>query len=235
MATEDEKLRLTQTDEDFDRYGRRHAPIDLEEVTLDEDDEERERKGAFGASTSTHTTSPDVQSTSKTTSQPAVQGLSSRNLAKLHHLLSLPSTSPEAFVDSQDPSSAPALSSVNWNSANSGMSAWLNSSAMPVYTLLSAADEDAFLAETRRLQEELKDMADLKRVHFIAHVPETRPVKDVVKDFESLPLDEQVHTRRILDKFPLIPVYLVMRLAATNVKREGRLRERQAWRTAARL
>lgn len=213
LATEDERLRLTQTDEDFDRYGRRHAPADIEEITPDDDDAEREGKEAFEASMPIFTTSPNIPSLSKPNAQPTEQVLSSGNLAKLDSLLSFPNN--------------PALSSIVWNSAKPGMSAWLDSSAMPVYTPPSVATEDAFHAETQRFQQELKDMADLKRVHFIANVPETRPLKHVVKDFESLPVNEQVHTRRILDKSPLMPVYLVKRLAASNVKREAKLKERR--------
>ena len=107
------------------------------------------------------------------------------------------------------------------------MSTWLNDSAMPIYAPPSLLEGEDFQAETQRLQQELKEIADLKRVHFISAVRETRPLNDVVKEFEAMPVNVQAHTRRIVDKLPQMPAYLVKWLAVTNVEREERLRGRQ--------
>jgi hypothetical protein len=108
------------------------------------------------------------------------------------------------------------------------MSAWLNASAMPIYAPPSSLEGEAFQAESQRLQQELKDIADVKRVHFISAVRETRPLNDVVKGFEAMPVNVQAHARRIVNKFPQMLAYLVKRLAVTNVEREERLRGRQS-------
>lgn len=198
-----------QAGEDLNKYGRRHVPTDVVEVTSDDDDEDVTLAAKFSGAHEPRAASVE-------------QTLSSDNLAQLEM-----TGSKEAGPDFLGPSSESfKLPSIDWNSGESGMVAWLNSSAMPMNEPPCEPKDDAFRAETEKMQQEVRDIAALKRVHFISTVPETQPLKDIVKEFETLPVNVQAHTRRIVDRFPRMPAYLAKRLAKTNVNRETLLRRR---------
>jgi hypothetical protein len=75
-----------------------------------------------------------------------------------------------------------------------------------------------------RQQEEFEALKTLNRVHFTQKVPGTKPLKDTVKTYSKLPLEEQIYFRKIVDRFPTLPPYLAKRFASADVGRAERLR-----------
>ncbi len=212
LLPEDEKLRQSQADEDLDMFGRRPSPKDVD---------------ATAEHAKEHPMSP-LSATFSNDSIPASPGhlsstLSPGNLAKLNTID--PSMSQTSLNDA---SSARTIPSIDWNSGENAMEAWLNASAMRGNEPVLEPSDEAFKRETEQLQQEMEAVKDLKRIHFIATAPETQPLQDVMKDFQNQPLMVQVHAKKILDRYPVMPAFLAKRLANSNVRREQRLRERLA-------
>ncbi len=117
-----------------------------------------------------------------------------------------------------------AITAMDWNSAPDPLDAWLNQSAVP--SLDNRAQE--ILNEAQRtqavLERERQDLEHLRNVYL--HAQDTpssaRSLKHVAD--ETMDPAAWAHHRRIMDKFPDIPVFLSRRLADANTARESRLR-----------
>lgn len=119
-------------------------------------------------------------------------------------------------------SSVPAI---DWNAGSSPLDAWLNQSALPSSdTSFHTVCEEENRRYAMRDQEQ-RDLKHLRRVHVILgektiHGDRWEGVDDKLFEKPVWP-----HFRKILDKFPTIPVFLAKRLANSNFRRDERLRK----------
>lgn len=153
---------------------------------------------------------------------------------KLHNKTLSSSTESSSSDDSDEDEPAYAKTDTNANerlqkgdgqvygSELSGIERWLNSSVLPEKESLSA-QQDQFAKETMQQRREKDDLNKLKRVIFVATEQPTKPLNKTVPKFDQLPLELQIYTRKILDKFPALPPTIATRLARTNVDRKQRL------------
>jgi hypothetical protein len=218
LATEDDKLRKIREVEDLSSFGRRRTPADVVEIQSEDE----------------HASSPQPTATQLPIHQELAQppqALSMQNLAMLHETAAEP-----LRLGIQPDLQGTKLASIDWNSGSSAMAARLNTSALPSTDLLSNGDNDPVKAEVDQQRQERKDLEALKRVHFTSSAPGTPPLRDRVKEYKEMPLDAQVHVRKVVDRFPNLAAYLAKRFANSNVSRMKRLRKGQLlWELEAEL
>ena len=211
VKTEDEKVHLIHQDEDLSKFGRRHVPPDVVGV-----EREESQPPDQVSPLAVFPTMADMG-----LNKVAARTLTSENLSSLG-LVSLKETgSGKPQFVGLDSSQLP---SVDWNSGPSGMAAWLNSSAAPAHDGEHfGPNPDTFQLETEQLQQEKKDIESLRRVHFVSTIPESQPLRDIVEEYQAMPLDTQIYVRKIVDRFPTVPSYLAKRFAHANAGRLYRL------------
>ncbi|KAK5948994.1 hypothetical protein OHC33_009915 [Knufia fluminis] len=118
---------------------------------------------------------------------------------------------------------APLLSAVDWHAGASGLEAWLAQSAMPMNEPPTPEQND-FQQEAEQRQRELRDLQSLQKVHFMALVPDTKPLVVSVPQYRKMPVESQIYLRKIADKFPALPMNLAERFAKSSVARKNRLK-----------
>lgn len=213
LQAEDDKLQITHQQEDSSNFGQRYVPQDTVDFQC-QDKIPKEVTSSSKAFSSNDEIKPKGSE---------AQNLTSDNLSALEVLSSKTNIDAKFQFAS---SAAPQLPSIDWNSGASGMVAWLNTSAAPAHEGDALGlRPDTFQAEAKRLQQERKDIECLVRVHFVSTVPESQPLRDVVKEYQAMPLDAQVYVRKIVDRFPTLPPYLAKRFANANAHRFSRLRK----------
>ena len=122
-----------------------------------------------------------------------------------------------------------AVTAVDWNSGKTRIDAWLNQCAVPLV-----------LPSTRHVSQEANQSADSStaieneaeetKVFRNIHLPNMSDSRDngkpslVSGTISDLELRPMIYYRNILDKYPLLPVYLARRLAKANHARAERLR-----------
>ena len=108
------------------------------------------------------------------------------------------------------------LAAMDWNAGESPMWAWLNQSAIPLIPPARADLQDQ--------TSELMEIEVFRNIH-VATAPEPVDTPTMrVEDASDLELDAQIYYRNIVDRYPLLPVYLARRLAVANHNRAERLR-----------
>ncbi len=118
------------------------------------------------------------------------------------------------------------ITAIDWNAGESPLSAWLNQSAIPSTTHAPADLEDhaANTDEKDSFNEEIMEIEVFRNVH-MATAPEPTNMPTMGnQDASDLELDAQIYYRNIVDRYPLLPVYLARRLAVANHNRAQRLR-----------
>ena len=114
------------------------------------------------------------------------------------------------------------LTAMDWNSGVSPLDAWLNQSTIPSSATPLNQRESTEL-ESDLLAQEVEEMKVFRNVHMaIAPSPERNDLP--LEHFESLALGAQIYYRNIMDRYPIIPIYLARRLAQANRDRAERLR-----------
>ena len=118
----------------------------------------------------------------------------------------------------------------NWNSGSTPLDSWLNQSAIPSLspTFQKLCKEDTVIAEDP-VAREIKEIKVFRNVHIsLAPEPSTNPQIIVErKQVRELKLNTQIYYRNIIDRYPGIPAYLVLRLARANYNRADRLRRKK--------
>lgn len=215
LKDEDEKLQIIHQREDSSSFGRRYVPKDV--IDFQHKDEITYEVTSLSAA---YSPMPEIEP-----KRSEAQKLTSDNLTALEILSSKEIISSQVKLVSRD---SPQLPSIDWNNGTSGMTAWLNSSAAPAHEGEHLGlKSDAFQAETEQLQQEWKDIECLTRVHFVSTVSESQPLRDIVNEYQAMPLDAQVYVRKIVDRFPTLPSYLAKRFANANARRLSRLQQRK--------
>ena len=205
LPTEDDSLRKLQEVEDHTRFGQRSVPADVVEVQSDNEVPSAPQTPGMDQIVDGEPPEPS-------------QALSMQNLVLLHER---GIEQPEQVAHTQQVK----LSTIDWNSGHSGLAAWLNSSALPSNDSSMEGSSDPLQVEMEQMLREHKDIEALKRVHLTSAVPETEPLRDKLQDYQHMPLDVQVHVRKIVDRFPQLPAYLAKRFASSNAARRKRLQK----------
>jgi len=118
------------------------------------------------------------------------------------------------------------VTAMDWNSGASPLDAWLNQSAVPSIVSLpqtqryqSGSSSDDLAAK------ELEDLKVFRTIH-IEGIEEPNSIgtpRNSVIDLTILEPRTQIYLRNILDRYPLLPSYLALRLAKANCARANRL------------
>lgn len=85
-------------------------------------------------------------------------------------------------------------------------------------------EQNDFQQEAEQRQRELRDLQSLQKVHFMALVPDTKPLVVSVPQYRKMPVESQIYLRKIADKFPALPMNLAERFAKSSVARKNRLK-----------
>lgn len=184
-----------QQNEDTRRFGQRDAPIDQADTFMEVEE--------------TEIPEADMYRPLRPEDYSFDPGLSSEKLPQLA----------TSFVDDVVPA-APSMLSLN--DAASGLERWLDTSALPMQE--PAATEKGEIDETQQAQKELQDLTKLQRVHFTALAAETKPIVHAVPSYRHMPLESQIYLRKIVDKFPALPMPLAERFAKASLARKQRLK-----------
>ncbi len=116
-----------------------------------------------------------------------------------------------------------AVTAMDWNSGASPLDAWLNQSAVPSTT--EALNQRGPMKPTNDLlAQEMEEIKVFRNVH-VATAPSLERNDPPLEPIEGLEFDFQIYYRNIMDRYPVIPVYLARRLAHANHDRAERLRE----------
>lgn len=118
------------------------------------------------------------------------------------------------------------VTAIDWNSGATPLDAWLNQSAVPSIVPLpqtqwnqSSSSRDDLAAK------ELEDLKVFRTIH-IEGIEEPKSVgipRNSAIDLTTLEPSTQIYLRNILDRYPLLPSYLALRLAKANCIRANRL------------
>jgi hypothetical protein len=136
---------------------------------------------------------------------------------------------PQRFSDSMNPElewpineqKRMPLTAIDWNSGKSPLEAWLNQSAVPS---LDTRLQDIVQEEKHTqasLDQEQHDIGYLRKVHL--HVDD-KPLQQCYLGKDAVDPSTLPYRRKITDKFPCVPAFLVSRLAEANLHRDNRLR-----------
>ena len=128
-----------------------------------------------------------------------------------------------------------AVTAMDWNAGESPLSAWLNQSAIPsiVPTLNDLQDQTAGTLGLDPLEREMKEIEVFRNVHLAtAPEPAHQIPASTLDNILNLELGAQIYYRNIVDRYPLLPVYLAQRLAIANNGRAERL-QRQRFKAQA--
>ena len=127
------------------------------------------------------------------------------------------------------------VTAIDWNSGATPLEAWLNQSALPsIPSLHSTPKSSSASLSDDLVAKELKDLESLRAIH-IETTDETKsfePSQFPINDLTNVAPRKQVYLRNILDRYPLLPSYLALRLAEANCARADRLdweRQRPRW------
>lgn len=128
-----------------------------------------------------------------------------------------------------------AVTAMDWNAGESPLSAWLNQSAIPsvVPAVNVFQDQTAGTLGLDPIEREVKEIEVFRNVH-MATAPE--PAHQIAASTQdnilNLELGAQIYYRNIVNRYPLLPVYLARRLAIANKDWAERL-QRQRLKTQA--
>ncbi|MCJ1456069.1 hypothetical protein MMC28_006426 [Mycoblastus sanguinarius] len=117
-----------------------------------------------------------------------------------------------------------AVTTIDWNNGASPLDAWLNQSAVPSTGAIPGHHASNCSAEDQ-IAQELEEIKVFRNVHIGTERRSLGPKVDPKDEpLASMELGAQIYYRNILDRYPLLPVYLARRLAQANHERAERLR-----------
>lgn len=115
---------------------------------------------------------------------------------------------------------------MDWNSGATPLDAWLNQSAVPSIVPLPQTQRNQSSSSSDDLAaKELEDLKVFRTIH-IEGIEEPKRIetpRDSAIDLTILEPSTQIYLRNILDRYPLLPSYLALRLAKANCARANRL------------
>ena len=117
-------------------------------------------------------------------------------------------------------------SSSNWQDQDSPLITWLDQSSLSCVAPGSIHPFDQSEATAAKLlEQEAKEIEIFRNVHLTSSSEPTGSAKPVThaEKPSSLELPVQIYYRNILDRYPLLPNYLIQRLAEANSVRAARL------------
>lgn len=117
------------------------------------------------------------------------------------------------------------VTAMDWNSGATPLEAWLNQSAVPSVIHLPETQDNQYESPSGNLAKEREEMQVFRTVHIEAtEEPESNgTARDPPIDHTTLEPRTQIYLRNILDRYPLLPSYLALRLARANCTRAQRL------------
>ncbi|MCJ1265253.1 hypothetical protein MMC22_005128 [Lobaria immixta] len=121
---------------------------------------------------------------------------------------------------------AARITAIDWNSGATPLDAWLNQSAVPSIVPLHQTQRNQSSSSSDNLAaKELEDLKVFRTIH-IEGIEEPKSVgipRNSAIDLTTLEPSTQIYLRNILDRYPLLPSYLALRLAKANCIRANRL------------
>ena len=120
----------------------------------------------------------------------------------------------------------PTVTSIDWNNGGSPLEAWLNQSALPSVAAMSPVSEEDIAAQKNRLTaQEIEEIKAFRQVHITKSAPieSQLAIENLAEEMSDLKPRARVYFRNIADRYPLLPAYLVQRLARANCDRIERL------------
>ena len=118
------------------------------------------------------------------------------------------------------------VTAMDWNSGATPLDAWLNQSAVPSIVPLPQTQRNTSGSSSDDLAvKELEDLKFFRTIH-IEGVEEPKSIGtpgNYAMDLTILEPRTQIYLRNILDRYPLLPSYLALRLAKANCARANRL------------
>ena len=116
-----------------------------------------------------------------------------------------------------------AMPAMEWNSAASLLDIWLNQSAVPMSGHMNDQHASKDLSESLMVREE-EEIKFFCNVHVGICQEFIPPRNDPEVELPScLELMAQIYYRNIRDRYPILPTYLIHRLAKANFERSRRL------------
>ena len=207
VLEDEEQVSIRQAEEDLELYGRRIPPAEIKDSYYDGNDPVRDdmlrvarKRGAIELHSGIQERPVKLQKVD-----------ASETLSELH--------------GKSDPA-GPNITAIDWNSGDSPLEAWLNQSVFPPAISVPEIEErDKALGCYESLELESEEIKFFRNVH-LCSAPE--PVKQErtavdLDTLEGLDFGAQIYYRNILDRYPLIPDFLAIRLAQANYRRAERL------------
>ena len=118
------------------------------------------------------------------------------------------------------------ITAMDWNSGATPLDAWLNQSAVPsIVPLPQTQNYQSGSSCDDLAAKELEDLKVFRTIH-IERIEEPKSIEtaqESVIDLTILEPRAQIYLRNILDRYPLLPSYLALRLAKANCARAIRL------------
>lgn len=114
------------------------------------------------------------------------------------------------------------LTVMDWSSGTTPLDAWLNQSALPSSTT-ALSQQESMKLESDLLAQEIDEIKVFRNVH-MAIAPSPKYNDPPLERIEGLDFGAQIYYRNIMDRYPVIPIYLARRLAQANHDRAERLR-----------
>ena len=115
---------------------------------------------------------------------------------------------------------------MDWNSGATPLDAWLNQSAVPsIVPLPQTQNYQSGSSSDDLATKELEDLKVFRTIH-IERIEEPKSIgtdEKAVIDLTILEPRARIYLRNILDRYPLLPSYLALRLAKANCARANRL------------
>lgn len=117
------------------------------------------------------------------------------------------------------------VTAMDWNSGATLLEAWLNQSAVPSVIHLPETQDNQYESPSGNLAKEREEVQVFRTVHIEAtEEPESNgTARDPPIDHTTLEPRTQIYLRNVLDRYPLLPSYLALRLAKANCTRAQRL------------
>lgn len=116
------------------------------------------------------------------------------------------------------------VTAMDWNSGAIPLDAWLNQSAVPSIVPLPQRNQSGSASDDLAAKE-LEDLKVFRTIH-IEGIEEPKSIgtpRNSVIDLTFLEPRAQIYLRNILERYPLLPSYLALRLAKANSARASRL------------
>ena len=119
------------------------------------------------------------------------------------------------------------ITAIDGNSGVTPLDAWLNQSAVPASVHLPVIRNEKGGSSTDDLaSKELEELKVFRTVH-VERIEKSTKAEARAGDVSNLEPSVQIFLRNILDRYPLLPSYLALRLANANTTRVKRLEDQR--------